>query len=146
MKLKSNAIDSMPVWVFRPASKFATWFLSLSALAVALVEVLHSTGEGIHLLGHAELENALVWGEILLLVSAVAIVGELFNRTGVAAAGVFGCALWYLAFSLAAVHDHTEQGGPELILPIMTFTLAAMYMVVGSMKVFHLFIGYYKDQ
>ena len=146
MKLKSNAIDSMPVWVFRPASKFATWFLVLSAHAVALVEVFHSTGEGKHLLAHTDLANALVWGELLLLVSAVGIVGELFNRTGVSAAGVFGCALWYLAFTLAALSDHTEEGGPELILPIMTLTLAAMYMVVGSMKVFHLFIGYYKDQ
>lgn len=140
-----NTIDLLPSWLFRPAAYVASWALILSALVVSILEILYSKGvfggTVQHLLNR-EHGQALVWGELLLVSALVAAVGTWRNRAHVAMVGFFMCGLWYLSFSVAALHDHSEVGRPELILPVMTLTLGAMYAVLGTMKLFLIATGY----
>ena len=132
MEHKSDALRDLPDWVVVRVSNIVTACFMLSALAVGLVEVFYSARGTEHMLHHTTNLIPLVWGEALIAFAVMSIVGEYFNWMRLAAVGLIGIAGGYMVFSVAALADHWEEGAPELTLPIITGTMAFMYLVMGS--------------
>ena len=51
-------------------------------------------------------------------------------------ANTAGAAFGYIGFTIAAIYDHAIFGQPELIVAVMTLTLASMYLLVASLDFF----------
>lgn len=131
---RGKVVDDIPVQVFRPASQIAGWALFGALLLIGAIEAGYSSGPGTVHTVNSHIHFAFEWGLAMIFFGALGMAGKLLERplaSGVAAAGgAFG----YLAFTLAAVYDHVQFGVPELTIPVMTATLAVMYLLVASME------------
>jgi hypothetical protein len=132
---RGKVVDDIPVQVFRPASQIASWTLfGMLTLIGAIEASAYDTAKLTAHVVNSHIHFAFEWAMAMVFFGVLGMIGKLLERplaSGVAAAGgAFG----YLAFTLAAVYDHVQFGVPELTIPVMTATLAVMYVVLSAME------------
>ena len=138
---RRRVVDDIPVQMFRPVYQIAGWVLFAMAVLVGLTEAFYADLfiDGVQaalFLVDNTLHLAFEWGIAMAFFGLLGLIGKYLEKALVSGIAGAGAAFGYIGFTIAAIYDHAIFGQPELIVAVMTLTLASMYLLVASLDFF----------